>query len=327
MDGSSALRTSARARRPTPTALLAGAVRTIRTHPRISASTCAWLFGLWIAFAARALTPATPEATAAYAASLDAAAAVAPSLAAARRKAHAAAVHHAAEAGWFGRWSRDPVKKERVHATQAAAESAAARVRALEAEAEAHLNAARSAVGLWSEAGIGEARATFGSAFHRGKVIAKRQTLWDGAWRILGGLGRGSDDDRHPVLALAELVLIAVVNFFSSMVVAVLHFAFTLPGLVRSYSPGLLSGLAFFACALLGAVSVVTGFLALVAGGGAAVVAGAVALTAPPARLRGSGGEGGHVRIANLPAPPRPRAPAEREGWGGGGGAGRPHGE
>jgi len=303
-----------------PGRALATLARTARSHPRTSASALAWLFGLWVAFAAKALTPASPAATAAYASSLDAAAAVAPSLAAARRKAHAAAAVASREAGWFGRWSRDPVKKERVAAAAASAASAAARVRALEAEADVHLSAARSAVGLWSEAGVAEARATFGAAFERGRLLGKRQTLWDGAWRIVAGLGR--QEDRHPVVALLELALCALVNFTTGMVMAVLSFGVTLPGLITSYSPGLLSGLAFFGVALLGAVSVATGFLALVAGGGAAVVAGAAALAAPPGRLRGGGGPGeGGVR--NLQAPPRPRAPAEREGWAPG--PARPH--
>ena len=202
-------------------------------------------------------------------------------------------------------------------------------MRALEAEAEAHLRAARSALGLWSEAGLAEARATFRSAFRRGRLLGKRQTLWDGAWRILGGLGGGGrDSDTHPLVALLELALIAFVNFFTGMVMALFSFAVALPGLVRSYSPGLLSGLLFCGVALLGAVSVVTGFLALVAGGGVAVVVGAAALAAPPGRLGGSGGGGGggRPRISNLAAPPRPRAPAEAGGWADRA-AGRPHGE
>jgi hypothetical protein len=319
----------ARAARP-GRALTVAAVRALRSHPRLTLSTLAWLLGLFVAFWAAPLTSATPAATAAYAASLDRAAALAPPLAAARRKAYAASEAASAEAGWFGRWSRDERKRERVAAARAAASSAAARVAALEAEAGTHLRAARSALGLWSEAGLAEARATFASAFRRGRLLGKRQTLWDGAWRILGGLGGGRDaESAHPAVALLELALITFVNFFTGMLLALVQFTWALPGLAWSYSPGILSGLLFCGVALLGAISVVTGFLALVAGGGAAVVAGAVALTAPPGRLRGGGGGGG-ARISTLPAPPRPRAPAEVGGWAhhqAGGGGERPHGE
>lgn len=305
------------------------AARAARRHPRISMSCIAWIFGIFAAFVPAALTPATPAAAASYTAALDKAALLEPALRQARRKAAAADAAAAAEAGWGWRWSADQGKKERVRAARDAAAAAADRVRAIEAEMDGHVRAARSALGLWSEAGLDETRAAFRAAFRRGHVLGKRQTLWDGAARIIfGGGGRGGREDGHPLLLLVELVLVALINFSTSMLFATLGFVFGLPSLIRSYSPGLLSGLAFACVALLGAVSVVTGFLALLAGGGVAVVAGAAALAAPPGRLRDGGGGGdGRPRVAHLPAPPRPRASAERDGGGGGSSAARPHDE
>ena len=50
---------------------------------------------------------------------------------------------------------------------------------ALERESQQKFSDAKAELGLWSDAGIGEGRQLFWSAFERGKVFGRRQTFWD----------------------------------------------------------------------------------------------------------------------------------------------------
>jgi len=60
-------------------------------------------------------------------------------------------------------------------------------------------------------------------------------------------------------------------NFTIGFVLTLINFTFSIIYVIRSFKPSLVSGLAFYAIALLGAVSVVVGYLLLtcgLAGGG-----------------------------------------------------------
>ncbi len=50
---------------------------------------------------------------------------------------------------------------------------------ALQKEAQQKYSDAKAELGLWSDAGIGEGRQLFWSAFERGKVFGRRRTFWD----------------------------------------------------------------------------------------------------------------------------------------------------
>lgn len=95
----------------------------------------------------------------------------------------------------------------------------------------------------------------------------------------------------------------AVVNFASGAVMSVVVFASALPGLIRSYKPGFLSGALFFLVALLGAVSAAAAFIGALAAAGAGAAYGVVSIAAAERERR---------EALNPPrAPPRPRAPLD----------------
>ena len=92
-------------------------------------------------------------------------------------------------------------------------------------------------------------------------------------------------EERHPVVVIVELIMAAVVNFASGAVMSVVVFASALPGLIRSYRPGILSGTLFFLVALLGAVSAAAAFIGALAAAGAGAAYGVVSIAARPAIL------------------------------------------
>ena len=101
----------------------------------------------------------------------------------------------------------------------------------------------------------------------------------------------------------------AVVNFASGAVMSVIVFASALPGLIRSYRPGFLSGALFFLVALLGAVSAAAAFVGALAAAGAGAAYGVVSIAARPAL---AAAERQRREALNPPrAPPRPRAPLD----------------
>jgi hypothetical protein len=90
---------------------------------------------------------------------------------------------------------------------------------------------------------------------------------------------------------------------------SVVVFASALPGLIRSYRPGILSGTLFFLVALLGAVSAAAAFIGALAAAGAGAAYGVVSIAARPAILAA---ERERREALNPPrAPPRPRAPLD----------------
>lgn len=155
--------------------------------------------------------------------------------------------------------------------------------RALAVEERKRTNAmrlARSELGLWSELGVGDAKALFRSSYERGKIFATRSTFWDGLSLILRG-----KSDESTVSYLLRWLMIALSNFTVGMLSAVFSYAFALPGLIGSFSTSIWSAVAFYAIALVAAVSVVVSIL-LALYSSAAVSTYAVVKYAGPALAR-----------------------------------------
>ena len=78
---------------------------------------------------------------------------------------------------WF--WRFKPAVRERVNVKKAKSADLQKKFAALEMESQQKFSDAKAELGLWSDAGIGEGRQLFWSAFERGKVFGRRQTFWD----------------------------------------------------------------------------------------------------------------------------------------------------
>ena len=154
---------------------------------------------------------------------------------------------------------------------------------------------ARGKLGLWSDAGVTEARDSFWKSFESGKVFATRQSFWDGFFALLGGASR----DEHIVSFIARWAFMALANFSVGMIMAVLVFCWRLPALISSFDAGFFSGTLFFTVCAIGAIAVVITYLALLTGAAAGTVYVA-ATTAGVNNLRLGGGRGprrgGYVR-------------------------------
>uniref|UniRef100_A0A7S2Z499 Uncharacterized protein n=1 Tax=Chloropicon laureae TaxID=464258 RepID=A0A7S2Z499_9CHLO len=128
---------------------------------------------------------------------------------------------------------------------------------------------ARNELGLWSEAGIREARDVFWSTYSRGKRQAQVGMMWDLVWELFR-----SDNYEDSVNFFFRILWIIVSNAVLFLITSSLVFVFKVVAVIRSFQPSLLSGLLFYALALLAAFSTVAGILSLVVG--AAVGTGVV---------------------------------------------------
>lgn len=93
------------------------------------------------------------------------------------------------------------------------------------------------------------------------------------------------------------MLAITIINFATGLLFSVVAFIFRLPGIIFSFSPNPVSGLAFFAVSAAGAAAVVASFMALMVGASAGVV---IAIAGLP-RLQGGSAYAGAT-------PPRPPA-------------------
>ena len=107
------------------------------------------------------------------------------------------------------------------------------------------------------------------------QVFGRQQTFWDAILALLSG------QDRNLVGAVIQLICSAVVNFTIGMVISIFVFVFQLPSMLMSYQAGILSSLSYFGVAMVGAVSVIMGFVMLLWGAGAGAVYGAATLGGP----------------------------------------------
>lgn len=249
------------------------------------------------------LPPVTRQALATYNAAAEEASRASAAVAAAQRDAVRARLVADASTPWFWRL-KGPETRAKVHAARARARDAELALEKKLAATEAALTRGRAALGLWSEAGVAEAKRLYRDAFAAGKVFGRRQTFWDALARLLS-----SREERHPVVALVELLAITVINFSIGAVGSVFLFAMALPRLIGSFQASFLSGAAFFATALLAAAAVAASFITALAASGAAAAYGVVSVTGTRLAIRGGGASG---NIYSLPPRARPRAPGER---------------
>ena len=145
--------------------------------------------------------------------------------------------------------------------------------RALAERSAAAVSAAKAQLGLFSAAGVGEARDQFWQSFAGGTAYARRATLWDALFVGMRSMGRD-----EPLL---NFLFTMAVRLFTNLTVGiaggVLHFFWVVVGIVRSFQPDILSAAAFLLLALLAGASFFVSAVLAMAGAGALVVSGAVA--------------------------------------------------
>ena len=159
---------------------------------------------------------------------------------------------------WFWRL-REPYKHV-VPKRQQAADLLHREIAKMDALREQKMKAAKHHVGLWSEMGMAEVRSRFWSAFDDGKVFAKQQTFYHMLMDVF------SSREEEVLSTVLNWVLVAVVNFTTGLIGSLFFFAFSAISMVWSYQPDPLSATAFVVLALLGAGSVVAGYLLAIYG-------------------------------------------------------------
>lgn len=247
-------------------------------YPRATGLLCLWLFGLFAVFLSPAPVKITAESFARYDQLVQQAQGDHKVRQVAEQRLWETAMYTEEAKVWFWRF-RSPhneiVRERSKHQSEAQAV-----VTKLNKQRAAIMSEAKSQLGLWSDAGIEEARASFWKSFEAGKVFGRRQTLWDAILTVLG------DRERNAMGLLLKVLFSALVNFTIGMVSSIFVFTFKLPWLLADYKPGWISGLSFFMVALTAAISVVTGFLAAMYGTSAAGVYAAVTLMNSSSRLQ-----------------------------------------
>mmetsp|Transcript_12303 Transcript_12303/g.34218 ORF Transcript_12303/g.34218 Transcript_12303/m.34218 type:complete len:224 (-) Transcript_12303:342-1013(-) len=130
---------------------------------------------------------------------------------------------------------------------------------------------ARGELGLWSEAGIQEARDVFWSTYKRGRRSAQAGIVWDLVWELFR-----SDNYEDSVNFLFRIIWIVVSNFVMFLITSSIVFLFKVVWVIRSFKPSLISGIFFYLVATLAALSTVGAMISLLVGAGvgsAAIVA------------------------------------------------------
>jgi len=145
--------------------------------------------------------------------------------------------------------------------------------------AEANAN-----VGIFSTYGVQQARSLFWRMFGHGKTFAKRQTMWDTLFVGIGAMGRDE--------GLAEFLLRMLVNMLFNFTVglfgALVAFTFNLWSVIQSFGADLFTGAAFFALAVIAAVSFSVSWLVGLYGAAAGTVY-VIAKSSNNVRIEGNG--------------------------------------
>ena len=268
-----------RRRRSTVKGAIARAVRGWRPHrtPRLTTTVLLYVVGLYVAFYARPPVEITPAMRRRYE---EALLSVDSELGESLRRANVAYLESESEFramtpfGWrFTASSSARAEIERARQRRRAAEESLARE---EKKRQIKMREARSQLGLWSELGVGDAKALFRRSYERGKVFATRSTFWDGLSLMLRG-----KSDESTLSFFLRWMMIALSNFTVGMMSAIFSFAFSLPGLISSFATGAFSAVAFYCVALVAAISVVATTLLLLYGGAAGGTYALVAYAGP----------------------------------------------
>eukprot|EP01026_Neomeris_dumetosa_P027641 TRINITY_DN22465_c0_g1_i10.p1 TRINITY_DN22465_c0_g1~~TRINITY_DN22465_c0_g1_i10.p1 ORF type:complete len:292 (-),score=26.52 TRINITY_DN22465_c0_g1_i10:389-1264(-) len=165
---------------------------------------------------------------------------------------------------WF--WWFRPEARQKVNLLQQQYNQVERQVRELVREEQQIAREARGFLGLWSHQGVKDSKALFWQAFDQGKIFARRQTMWDAIFNIL------NSREEDWMVRLVQLVLMAIVNFSTGMLLSLLLYLWRLPGLIWSYNAGWVSGVFFVSISFLGAAAVVASFLIALYGTGAVFV-------------------------------------------------------
>jgi len=163
-------------------------------------------------------------------------------------------------------WRFDAEKHKAVSDLSNQREKTMQEIRAINVEIDAIESNAKSKLGIWSSAGVDEVRNKFWEKIDAGKRFAKRQTLWDAFISILT-----QRRDEEAFSFVVRWIFTIAFNFTIGFFLTLVNFMFTVIFVIRSFQPSLISGILFYAVALLGAASVVAGYLMLtvgIAGGG-----------------------------------------------------------
>ena len=258
--------------------------------PRLSLGIFLWVFGLYAAL--RYMAPeSSPQALAAYSQRLKSADALLPARTHALGSLLVAEAQVAHAKVWFWRWRAEHAAN--VAASRVLANDARKVYSAADGAWAARMREAKRELGLWSDAGVSEARTQFWRQYKEGKRFAQRHTVWDVIFAVLNGR---TGTDESLINFVLHWVLVVLVNFTTGMVAAVIGFMFQLPGLIWSFGPSLWSGLLFFAVASEGASAVVSSYLGALYG--TAGVGTYYALKAAGEQARLQGGAGGRRRGA-----------------------------
>lgn len=279
------------AQMPNVSSSLWQAVSNYRPHrsPKATGVLVLWLFGLFAVFLSPAPVKITPEKLARYDQLMLQAQGDPALRVSAEQRLWEATMHTDDAKVWFWRFRvpHNAIVTERL-AKQSEAQAV---VTKLNKQRAATKSEAKSQLGLWSDAGIEEARGGFWKSFEAGKVFGRRQTLWDALLTVLGG------QERNAMGLLLKVVFSALMNFTIGMVSSVFVFTFKLPWILADYNPGWISGLTFFMVAVTGAISVITAFLAAMYGTSAVGIYAAVTLVNSNSRLQDSQQRrGGNIR-------------------------------
>ena len=269
-----------------------------RATPRLTVSLAVYALGLLAAFAAPAPVTTTPEMRERYFAKMERADALDRAERESAEEALRDATRRLRRADRFMcafspscRANRDRLRDAR-------------RIKLAEANRhrDAHaalVNDAKAELGLWSDLGVGEAKALFRRSYERGKLFATRSSYQDAFWLIVAGR---SDDSMLELLLRWGLHVLS--NFTVGMVGAVFHFAWALPGMIRTFagSDGVMSGAAFFLVALIAGASTAASLLLLLFGTAGGVTYGVVKVAPVLARLEGGrGGRRARIRHERHP--------------------------
>jgi len=249
-----------------------------KRHKKISLT---WIVGLVLTMFATGFRVSLEQARQ-YEAEMDAAVMSEPIANAERRYRSAERAHYESK-GWFFTCDANCQRQRR------RSEAALQELQMLQQQEALRMSDVKAKVGVFSEFGVAETRQKFWESFAGGKSFAKRQSMWDLLFISLSSSRR----DENAIGIILKWVVQLLFNFTIGLLGALAVFGYQLYGLVFSYQPTPLSGVAFALAAFLAAASMVATYLAamyLCAASGIAAVGAAATAHARIEAARGGPG-------------------------------------
>ena len=225
--------------------------------PRTTSTLVLYVLGLYVAFYARAPVQITDAMATAYETRLrEVDTEFGESLTSALREHRQAEMRVRELTPFMWRIRASGGTRMRIDEAKREARKTFNKLRAEERKRDEAMRLARSELGLWSDLGVGDAKALFKKSYERGKVFATRSTFWDGLSLMLRG-----KSDESTVSFFLRWGMIVLSNFTVGMISAIVGFAFALPSLIGSFSVSLWSATLFYIIALVSATAVVASIL------------------------------------------------------------------